>query len=401
MMSPLFNIQHSWLSSPRLVIGIMTGTSMDNIDAVLVKFKTNDEANHIYKILANCSIEFPVTLKNEILYLIENPVHISNISKINFQISKLYSEVVKKLCFENNIASTQIDAIAIHGQTVWHQTPEPSTQLSTIENKQSSTLQLASISALAQLTGITTVGNFRAADIALGGNGAPLVPIFDYMFLTDNKENRIVLNIGGIANITYLPSGCSKNDVIAFDTGPGNILIDRAMNIFFDKQFDTNGEIARSGNMIVNLFNALKNSDYILKPPPKSTGRELFNDSYLENYLGKIDLYNINKEDIIHTLTVFTAWSITENIRLFTPKFDRIIVSGGGVKNTYLMELLTDVFPHLTISTTDDFGIPSQIKEALCFAYLAYRTLGGLPGNIPSATGATREAILGEVAFIQ
>jgi anhydro-N-acetylmuramic acid kinase len=245
---------------------------------------------------------------------------------------------------------------------------------------------------------IPVVGNFREADTALGGHGAPLVPIFDYEFFRSKDENIICLNIGGISNITILPKNCSLIDLQAFDTGPGNVLIDNAMNILFDLTYDKSGAVAQTGTVSNELTNELKRNRFITQKPPKSTGREMFTLDYTKDLINKYS-YMIQREDFITTFANFTAVSIAENIKLFSIPVERIICSGGGANNEYLMKSLKEMLPGCELVKSDVYNLPGDSKEAVCFAYLAYRALGGLPGNIPSVTGAEKETILGVVAY--
>lgn len=296
---------------------------------------------------------------------------------------------MRELCRETAFKTEDIEAVGVHGQTVWHAP----------QDKVASTLQLGSMSALAQELQVAVVGDFRAADIALGGQGAPLVPIFDYGFLKDVNRNIIALNIGGISNVTFLPKNSSLDSVMAFDTGPGNVWIDGAMRQYFGKNYDEGGNFAREGRSLPRLLAALKEMDFIKKSPPKSTGRELFTTDSLSDFLKKYASPHSPGEDIVRTLTEFTAWSIAENIRLFGRLDSRLVISGGGVHNSVLIELLKAEMPEAEIIQSDEIGLSSDAKEALCFAYLAYRTLGGLPGNIPSVTGASQTATLGAIAL--
>jgi len=285
----------------------------------------------------------------------------------------------------------KIDAVGIHGQTVWHEPGKESTGRITY--------QLGGVSALAQLLGTTVVGNFREADTALGGQGAPLVPIFDYEFMGTEEDNIIAVNIGGISNMTLLPRGCTKENVIAFDAGPGNVLIDYAMRVLYNRAYDEDGEVASTGTIIPKLLDMLKENPFIYEEPPKSTGREMFGVDLIHKILDEFGQQHLAK-DIITTLSHFTAWCISHNIKLFGKIDSEIIFSGGGSHNKYVLSVIKEELADSTIRISDEIGIPADSKEAICFAYLAYRTLGGLPGNIPSVTGASREAVLGVTARV-
>jgi anhydro-N-acetylmuramic acid kinase len=254
-----------------------------------------------------------------------------------------------------------------------------------------------SIPTLAALTDLKTIGDFRSADIALGGQGAPLVPIFDAEFLHSDEQDTISINIGGMANLTIIPKEGTQ-PIMAFDTGPGNILIDLSMRRFFGKQFDENGSFAKDGKVLDRLWKNLCEIEFITQNPPKSTGREVFNATFLQDILEVSFVNTFPGEDIVRTITEFTAWSIAENIRLFGNPNSRIIVTGGGANNATLMNRLHQELSSAQFMIPDDFGFNGDIKEALCFAYLGWRSLGGLTGNIPSVTGAQKAIVLGSVS---
>ncbi len=371
------------------IIGIMTGTSLDAIDLAIVDFYFIDN-EFTYKELFFKEYPFPDKLKNKILDIISSKTSIYNISQLNFALSDIYAGAVNNAIEESGIEKYSINAIGVHGQTLWHQ-PQKS---KFADFNISSTLQLGNLSALNILTDIPVIGDFRSADIALGGEGAPLVPIFDFYFLRSEKENNLCLNIGGIANITYLPKNCSKKDVIGFDTGPGNILIDIATSLYFNNKFDFNGNFARKGNLNIDILNELMNDSYISKKFPKSTGREIFNTMYFNKFFDE----NSNPNNVLNTLTHFTAKSIAKNIETNNLDVDNIIVSGGGAYNSYLMELLQFYLPNSKVKSSENFGVRISSKEAVCFAFLALLYILDLSGNIPSVTGAKRECKLGQFA---
>lgn len=386
------SINSKWFAAPRILCGLMSGTSLDGIDVAIAEFTTDAQGVH-FKVITHQTIPYSDEIRSEIVRCIEKKITISDVSFLTVALAEYHAHAVRTACASCSIPPEQLDGIGFHGQTVWH-APKPSKKLGTLLGN---TLQLSSGQTLAALLNTTVVSDFRSADIALGGQGAPLVPMFDEAFLRDSSRNVIALNIGGIANITLLPA--SKSEPIrAFDTGPGNVLIDASTKMFFGKNYDANGAIAEAGRTIRPMIAQLKEHKFISQKPPKSTGREVFNASWLDKRLRTTFQPSIPSEDVVRTITEFTAWSIAENIRLFADPSSKIIASGGGIHNKTLMQLLRDELPAAEICTTNDIGIDSDAKEALCFAYLAYRTLGGLPGNIPSVTGASREAILGAIS---
>ena len=371
------------------IIGIMTGTSLDSIDICLASFKTVNSGKKM-NIKYFDSFPLHIDLKNDILNITNSPAKINNISQLNYALAKIFADSVRKFLTKYKLTPEKIDAIGVHGQTLWHQ-PEKEIYCNV---STSSTFQALDLSAFAKLTGIPVIGNFRAGDMALGGQGAPLVPVFDLEFLRSDK-NIIALNIGGISNITYLPKEDPKENIIAFDTGPGNMLIDLFSNLFFRKEYDDKGKIASSGSLIQELYTELMDIEYIKRNPPKSTGRELFNFDLVEHLL----VPEYEKEDVLCTLTHFTASSIAVNTKMLDIDSGTVIASGGGIYNDYLMLLLNQKLTGLKSISSDEIGISSKAKEAACFAYLAYKYILGETGNIPSVTGASHETILGVLAL--
>lgn len=386
----LNEFQQSWLSSPRRVIGMMSGTSLDGIDICLAEFYCNEYGKHGFKVLEKAIYPMDQSLKEFLIHLMQDTISLEEVSHAQQRITNIHAESVLRFLNEKSIDVSTCDLLSVHGQTVWHSPPKSNSAIG-------HTLQLLSIPALASLTGIRTIGDFRTADIALGGQGAPLVPIFDEEFLYSEKIDTIAVNIGGMANITFIPKNREMN-LLAFDTGPGNVLIDLAMRKFFGKQYDEGGVFANEGRILDRLWKNLCVIDFIKEAPPKSTGRELFNKALLDSLLEVSFVNTFPGEDIVRTLTDFTAWSIAENIRLFANQESRIIVTGGGANNNTLMMRLKQELPSATFLSTEDLGFDQDSKEGLCFAYLGWRSLGGLSGNIPSVTGASNSVVLGSVS---
>lgn len=382
-------LSDKWMMEPRTLIGIMTGTSLDGVDTAICRFEDSFDMHH-YDLLAYEEYEFPAELRDKLLKIIAQPIMIKDISQANIALSQVYADCIEKITKKHKITKKTIDAVGIHGQTVWHNP----TKEQFCEFDVSSILQLGSGQATAQLTGLPVVSDFRINDIIQGGQGAPLVPLFDYNFMRSDAENRILLNIGGIANITYLPAGCLQSEIRAFDTGPGNMLIDFAVFELFGMKYDSNGYIASKGKIIPDLFDKLKTIPFVNQKPPKSTGRELFNKELIADYL-----YSANPEDLIRTLTEFTAYCIIENIKKFAPGGKSVFISGGGGKNQFLLELMENMMPKIDFFPAEYCGIDSNAKEAACFAYIAYRTIGGLHSNIPSVTGAKKTCLLGTLSL--
>lgn len=370
----------------KTAIGLMSGTSMDAIDAALVKI--DDDFN--FEFIKGHSLKYPSEVRQKLLEIANNKATTSDICFMDFVCAKLFARCALELITKNGLQAGDIDYIASHGQTVFH-IPEDKT-ISNITAK--STLQIANISTISELTGITTIGDFRSKDIAVGGQGAPLVPFADELIFKKDK-NRAIQNIGGIGNVTVLSKDC---DTFAFDTGPGNMLIDGAVKKLFDLPFDKDGQIAAKGKIDEKFLNELLDEDYYKKFPPKTTGRELFNDDYLMRVLQKAPG---NKYDTIATLTALSAGTIVDSYKNFVrPKttIDEIVIGGGGAYNKTLINLIKD-YSKLPVKTHADFKIDDKFKEAIAFAMLGFCTLNHTPNNLPACTGASKRVIMGVVSY--
>ena len=380
----------------RLVVGLMSGTSADGIDAALVKIKGYGLNTQLTVPDFNC-YPFDQQQKQKILSIAgAKACSVNEISQLNFYMGELFAEAAISVAQKAGFAISEIDLIGSHGQTIRH-VPDPEPFL---DRRISSTLQIGDPSVIAQKTGVTTIGDFRPADMAAGGQGAPLVPLFDYLFFRSDKVTRAVLNIGGIANLTILPKSCTHEQVLAFDTGPGNMIVDNLCKTLFNTNYDKNGALAGSGTISNKLIDRLLRDDYYSKPPPKSTGRERYGEDYLNKIMGLGHVDNLGPRDLISTMTFFTAKTISTAVERFYPQpIEEFIVSGGGVNNFILMRHLQELMPGINFSTTHQHGIPADAKEAVCFALLANETLNGRPGNIPSATGANRPVVLGKICY--
>lgn len=387
----LHEFQQNWLSSPRRVIGMMSGTSLDGIDICFAEFSIGTDGRHQFTILEKAMYSFTFEEKDFLSHFLQDTISIEDVSHANYEITRIHAEYLQRFLNEKEVSSSECDLLSVHGQTIWHSPPKDGYDIG-------HTLQLLSIPALGVMTGIKTIGDFRTADMALGGQGAPLVPIFDAEFLHFSEKDTIAINIGGMANLTMIPKDRNQQ-IMAFDTGPGNILIDLAMKRFFGKQFDENGVFARDGRILERLWKNLCEIEFITQNPPKSTGREMFNATLLQDLLELSFVNTFPGEDIVRTITDFTAWSIAENIRLFGNPISRILVTGGGANNQTLMDRLRKELPNTEFIDSEQLGFDADIKEALCFAYLGWRSIGGLPGNIPSVTGAKKTVVLGSVSL--
>lgn len=355
----------------------MSGTSLDGIDAALVSF-AKDQPD----LISHYSHAFPPELKKTLL-LITDPKWTGSLLQIgilNQELGYLFAEAVNTLLNESKFTSQQVTSIGSHGHTVWHQ-PTGRFPFST---------QLGDANIISENTGITTISDFRGRDIAAGGQGAPLVPAFHYHTLSHPEKNRIILNIGGIANITFLPSRESKKDILGFDTGPGNGLMDAWIHRHKGHSFDKNGDWARSGKILPEALSILLKNPYFRMEIPKSTGKEAFNLGWLTKQLDNI-LLNRDSKDIQATLLELTVRTIVDQI----PKCDEIFVCGGGVHNLQLMRRLQEKLPSIPIESTSTLGIDPDWMEAIAFAWLAKQTSNGQAGNLPVTTGAKGYRILG------
>jgi len=365
-----------------LYIGLMSGTSLDGIDAVLVRFNHEQVA-----VLHSICLPLSSNLKDEIKSLI-NPGdnEINRLMALDVELAHQFANAVKQLIQKANINKNNIVAIGSHGQTIRH--------LPTA--KYPSTLQIADPNSIAELTGITTVADFRRRDMAAGGQGAPLVPAFHQQIFSDNKINRVILNLGGIANITILPS--DKNEAaIGFDTGPANTLMNHWIQQQQNKNFDDAGKWAATGKINSEFLDLLLSDDYFKLTPPKSTGTEYFNPAWLTKNLSEFPF--LAAEDVQASLTAFTAITIKDAIKKYAAETDEIIVCGGGVHNDFLLQQLKPSLPNIEINSSAKYGLDPDYIEATAFAWLAKQTMEHKPGNLPEVTGAAHPVILGGVYF--
>jgi anhydro-N-acetylmuramic acid kinase len=389
-----------------LVLGMMSGTSVDGIDISLVRIA--GAPPHLQmKLLNHTAIPFPTAVRKEILRVAEqNPITSGELSQLHFCLGEIYADAALAACKRFRVSPSKIDLIGNHGQTIFHQ----GAPISYLGAKTASTLQIGEGALIAARTGITTVSDFRPADIAAGGNGAPLVPFADYALYLHSKLGRVSLNIGGIANITVIPAKAKPAQVFAFDTGPGNMLIDALVSHFTRgrQRFDKNAKLARRGHLNQRLIKHLMKDPYLKIRPPKSTGREYFGASYVKKLLAFGRAHKIAPADILYTVTYFTAASISDALRRFVipdHKIRQLIVSGGGANSPLLMALLkvmlqTQSWPNfIEVLPSSALGVPTDAKESLAFAILAYESFHRRPSNIPSATGARRPAILGKISY--
>lgn len=373
-------------------VGLMSGTSLDGIDAALVELKGSGLETEVRL------IDFmTISIEQSLLREIEDAITLKSsnaqhLCSLNFKLGYAFANAVKQICVKNQFSLKELDFIGSHGQTIYHQ---PELEGHFIQ----STLQLGEPAVIAYETSTKVVSNFRVMDMAAGGYGAPLVPYSELLLYQNKSKSRLLQNIGGIGNVTVIPKNATVDQLVAFDTGPGNMIIDEICKRFFNVPYDANGDLAAKGTVHERLLERCMSIPYILAPIPKTTGRELFGSQFVDQILAEYK--EVSTYDLVATMTMFTAKSIAENYKQFIfPKqsIDEVIVSGGGSHNKTLLRMLQDLLGNdCKVCTQEDIGYSSDAKEAIAFAILANETLHGIPSNVPSATKAGRSVILGNI----
>ncbi len=383
-----------------IVAGVMSGTSADGINVALVRIQGRGLRSR-FELLAHYEFPYPANVRRAVLVTMNaGSASVAHLSRLNFLLGELYADAVRAA---QRRARLECELVGCHGQTLYHQ-GSPALFLG---RHVACTWQSGEGAIIAAKTGIPVVSDFRPADMAAGGKGAPLVPFLDYALYRHRRYGRIVQNLGGIANLTAIPPRSLPEDVVAFDTGPGNMVIDAVTGHLFERPFDRNGRIAARGDPIERVLQQLLRNSFFRQKPPKTAGREQFGRDFVRELLHLCR--RADEHDIVATATALTARSIGVAVRKFVlplveppMRFRELVVSGGGTKNLTLMRMIREELAPLKmrVRTSDDFGLPSEAKEAIAFAMLAYQTWRHLPSNIPSATGAERPAILGKVSYV-
>lgn len=364
-----------------LAVGLMSGTSLDGVDACLVEIKRGKFIQKDF-----LCVSYTSELKKQLLHIVENKnVTIQQICSLNVELGKVYLNAVLKLLKKTKINSDDISFVSMHGQTVWH---NPDFK----DGYESSTLQLGDPSYLAEKLNCKVISGFRYLDMAAGGGGAPLVPFANYILFSSKKENIALQNIGGISNVTFLKKNGTVDDIIAFDNGVGNMLIDAAMRRLFNKEYDNHGSYSKKGQVIYEILDELLSDPYLYLAPPKSTGREKYNEEYLSEIILKAHNLGASDYDIIATLSAYTADLIAISYQKFLPTINKVILSGGGALNDFLVDRLRQKIP-AKLEIYED----SDSLEALSFVVLGYYTLQHKASNVPNVTGAKRRVVLGQV----
>ncbi len=389
-----------------IVAGVMSGTSADGINIALVRMAdrpgSRGKSAAGFELLGHNEYSYPRKVRAAVLAAMNAArASVADLARLNFLLGELYSDAV--LATERR-CRVKAGLVGCHGQTLYHQ-GEPQRFLG---RKVAATWQTGEAAIIAARVGVPVVSDFRPADMAARGKGAPLVPFLDYMLFRDARMGRIVQNIGGIANLTAIPAGAAASEVIAFDTGPGNMVIDAVTEKLFRKPFDRAGKIAASGKVLDTAIHEALQRDFFRKKPPKTAGREEFGREFVGEFLRSCG--RCRKQDIVTTATALTARSIANAVRRCArgnsgaapaQAFREMVLSGGGAKNSTLVAMLKDELAllGLRLRFSDEFGLPSASKEAVAFAVLAYETWHRRPSNVPSATGAKRAAVLGKISF--
>jgi anhydro-N-acetylmuramic acid kinase len=395
-----------------IVAGVMSGTSADGINVAMVRLSATTgrasrpsphENQHLdFTLLAHEEYPFPTPVRRAILALMNAELaRVADLARLNFLLGELYSEAVARTARKHRV---KVDLVGCHGQTLYHQ----GTAERFLGRKLAVTWQTGEGAVIARRLGVPVVSDFRPADMAAGGKGAPLVSFLDYFFYRDPRVARIAQNIGGIANLTAIPPGASPRGVSAFDTGPGNMVIDAVMEELYGRRYDRDGKVAGSGRVLDGVIARLLRAPFFRQKPPRTAGREEFGREYVGRFLQLCR--GASKPDVVASATALTARSIADAVQRFVvPRFGarrkltsrQMIVSGGGAKNPALIAMLRDAIAPLGISLhfSDEFGLPAEAKEAVAFALLAHETWHRRPSNLPAATGAKRAAILGKISY--
>jgi anhydro-N-acetylmuramic acid kinase len=388
-----------------IVAGVMSGTSADGINVALARIEgpsprlrqRPDGHDIALKLLGHATYPYPAKVRDFILSAMNaTDIAVADLARLNFLLPELYAEAVRGA--ERRFRK-KAELVGCHGQTLYHQ----GEARAFLGRKLAVTWQSGDGSVLAMRLGVPVVSDFRPADMAAGGKGAPLVPGFDFFLYRDGQRGRIAQNLGGIANLTAIPPAASPDEVIAFDTGPGNMVIDAVTERLFLRPYDRDGQIAAKGKVLAGIVSQVLREPFFQRKPPKTAGREEFGRDFVRTFLGRCG--RGRHRDIVATATALTAQSIGDALRRFVVRkpgqYREYIVSGGGTRNSTLMAMLADEALRLglVIRSSEDFGIPSEAKEAAAFAFLAYQTWNRRPSNLPSATGAKRPALLGKISY--
>jgi len=377
--------ENGQMAQKTLAIGMMSGTSLDGIDVALVEFDDDPNKDFGYKLLDFETYPYPASTISRVQDAMSlDRSNVALLCELNVELGKLYGKAANQMLAKNDLTPDDITFIANHGQTIYH---SPNATFP-------STLQIGEPAEIYEITQVPIVSNFREADVAAGGQGAPIVPFTEFQLYKSSDADRVFVNIGGIANITVLPKNAQLEDIVAFDTGPGNMLIDAAMQKFYQKDYDDKGAVGKTGTVDQKVLAELLKHPYFARPYPKTTGREDFGVQMFDELVQK---YNLKPEDWVATLTALTAKSLADDILKFPSHNVEVIIAGGGSYNDTLLSMIKDYLPGVKVITQEEFGYSSEAKEAVAMAILGKYTFDYQPNNVPSATGATKPVVLGRI----
>lgn len=376
------------------VVGLMSGTSCDGVDAALVDIRGRGQSLQV-KPLAFQTLAYPASLQQRIM-AVSVAGSVTDVCHLNVLLGEWFAKAALRVIKEGGLRPSAVDLIGSHGQTVHHL---PNGRSEVGFGKIRSTLQIGEPAVIAERTGVTTVANFRARDMAVGGEGAPFAPYIHYVLLTHPRRSRVIVNLGGISNVTFLPSGGPLTSIRAFDTGPGNMVLDAIIQRHTRGRtaFDRGGRVASRGKVDPPLLRSLMAHPFILRRPPKSTGREEFGALFVDQLFRQKRVQRMRIEDLLATCAAWTAGAVRQGISRIGKPIDEIIVGGGGVRNRAIMRTLTDISRPVPVRTFNDVGWDSKSFEAVAFAVLAYQTISGQPANVPAVTGAKHPVVLGAI----
>jgi len=387
-----------------VVAGVMSGTSADGVDVALCRIAESADGEPRIRLIGAAAFPYPAKLRTAVLAAMDaKAMSVADLSRLHWRLGEVYADAIEATTKQ---FATKLDLVGCHGQTIYHQGKASRF----LGREIRSTWQVGESSVIAEKLRVPVVSDFRTADLAAGGQAAPLVPMLDYVMMRSAKVHRVLQNLGGIANLTVIRAGAGVEDVVAFDTGPANMVIDACMMRLFGRRYDRDGATARRGRVIQSEVDRIMRQPYFSAPPPKSCGREQYGDAFTSNFIAACRRHNATDADIIATATALTAQSILDTCQRFVwPQLRQsarsmtsieYVVAGGGAKNSTLMRMLRDGMEPLGVKMrqADELGVPAQAKEAMAFALLAWLTWHNRPGNVPRATGARREVVLGKVA---
>jgi anhydro-N-acetylmuramic acid kinase len=396
------------LAKTMVVAGVMSGTSVDGVDVAICRVSPAVDASSTprVKLLGHVGSAYPKAVRAAVLQAMDaNSISVAELSRLNWRLGEIYADAVEKAQMSLGL---KVALVGCHGQTVYHQGAAEKY----LGKPLRTTWQIGEAAVIAERLRVPVVSDLRPADVAAGGQGAPLVPMLDYCMFRSAKVSRVLQNLGGIGNLTAIPADSGVDALMAFDTGPGNMVIDACMRRLYEREFDRGGAVARTGQVLPGVVEQVLAAEYFTSLPPKSCGREQFGDRFVSQFVAlcRKTTRNVRDEDVIATATALTVASIVDAYRKFvwghvgqTAPLSRVefVVAGGGAKNATLIEMLRNDLEPLGVKVRlmDELGVPAQAKEAMAFALLAWLSWSGLPGNVPTATGAQRAVVLGKVSY--